>query len=79
MTNFVIGQTNICKSAKIDSLDILAGSCAKKLFTIISVIYKILKEKFIMAQVLLQYTANLIDRLKRWWGRKTRKHKATIN
>jgi len=53
MTNFVIEQTNICKSAKIDSLNILEGFKAQKIFIIISVIYNFLKNNLVMAQVLL--------------------------
>lgn len=53
MTNFVIGETNICKSAKIDSLNIRANRRNRKILIIISIIYKFFEKKFIVAQVLL--------------------------
>jgi len=53
MTNFVIEQTNICKTAKIDRLNALTHKLVLKIFNMISVIYKFFKEKFIMAQLLL--------------------------
>ncbi|MDH3886132.1 MAG: hypothetical protein OET63_18060 [Desulfobacterales bacterium] len=68
MTNFVNGQTNICKSAKIDLLNPLAYSGILKIFKRISVIYKCFKEKFIMAQLLLRYTPNILMNYKGGMG-----------
>jgi hypothetical protein len=68
MTNFVNGQTNICKSAKIDLFNPLAYSEMLKIFNIISVGYKFFKEKFIMAQLLLRYTPNILMNYKGGMG-----------
>jgi hypothetical protein len=53
MTNFVIEQTNIGKSAKIDSVNIIAGRETHKILIIILIGYKFFEKKFIVAQVLL--------------------------
>jgi hypothetical protein len=68
MTNFVNQQTNICKSAKIDLLNLLAYSGIFKIFYIISGRYRIIKEKFIMAQLLLRYTPNILMNYKGGMG-----------
>ena len=60
MTNFVNGQPNNCKTAKIDSLSNLTLLGVQQKITIITDVYNFLKEIFIMAQVLLRYTANTL-------------------
>jgi hypothetical protein len=68
MTNFVNGQTNICKSAKIDLLNLLAYLGIMEIFNIISVRYKFFEEKFIMAHLLLRYTPNVLMNYKGGMG-----------
>ena len=60
MTNFVNGQPNNCKTAKIDSLSNLTLLGVQQKITIITDVYNFLKEIFMMAQVFLRYIANTL-------------------
>jgi hypothetical protein len=60
MTNFVNGEPIIGKAAIFDRSTRFKHWFAFYLFRMILIIYKFFEKKFIMAQVLLKYTANIL-------------------
>jgi hypothetical protein len=60
MTNFVNRQPIIAKHAIFDRLLQFIRWPTLNIFVIILIVYKIFKEKFIVAQLLLTYTANIL-------------------
>ena len=60
MTNFVNGEPIIGKAAIFDRSIRFKHWFAFYLFRMILIIYKFYEKKFIMAQVLLRYTANIL-------------------
>jgi hypothetical protein len=60
MTNFVNGEPIIGKAAIFDKSIRFKHWFDSYLFRMILIIYKFFEKKFIMAQVLLEYTANIL-------------------